>query len=154
MQGVDYAVKKALEYRMPVAINLSFGNTYGSHNGTSLLERFIDDISNIWKNVICIGTGNEAAGAGHTSGWINDEEEAVIELAVQERQPSLNVQIWKSYTDVIDIALISPSGYRIGPIQEVLGHSVFAQEVQRFFCIMVNQVLTAPIRKYLLICCR
>lgn len=31
MQGVDYAVKKALEYRMPVAINLSFGNTYGSH---------------------------------------------------------------------------------------------------------------------------
>lgn len=25
MQGVDYAVKKALEYRMPVAINLSFG---------------------------------------------------------------------------------------------------------------------------------
>jgi len=38
MQGVDYAVKKALEYRMPVAINLSFGNTYGSHNGTSLLE--------------------------------------------------------------------------------------------------------------------
>ena len=94
--------------------------------------------------MICIGTGNEAAGAGHTSGWINDEEEAVIELAVQERQPSLNVQIWKSYTDVIDIALISPSGYRIGPIQEV----------QRFFCIMVNQVITAPIRKYLLICCR
>ena len=125
MQGVDYAVKKALEYRMPVAINLSFGNTYGSHNGTSLLERFIDDISNIWKNVICIGTGNEAAGAGHTSGWINDEEEAVIELAVQERQPSLNVQIWKSYTDVIDIALISPSGYRIGPIQEVLGPQRF-----------------------------
>lgn len=31
MQGVDYVVKKALEYRMPVAINLSFGNTYGSH---------------------------------------------------------------------------------------------------------------------------
>lgn len=31
MQGVDYIVKKALEYRMPVAINLSFGNTYGSH---------------------------------------------------------------------------------------------------------------------------
>ena len=125
MMGLDYVFRKALEYQMPVAVNLSFGNTYGSHNGTSLLERFIDDISNIWKNVICIGTGNEAASAGHTSGRINDEEEVVIELAVQERQPSLNIQIWKSYTDVIDISLVSPSGYRIGPIQEVLGPQRF-----------------------------
>lgn len=31
MQGVDYVVKKALEYRMPVAVNISFGNSYGSH---------------------------------------------------------------------------------------------------------------------------
>ncbi|MCF2554573.1 S8 family peptidase [Faecalicatena contorta] len=125
MMGLDYVIRKALEYQMPVAVNLSFGNTYGSHNGTSLLERFIDDISNIWKNVICIGTGNEAASAGHTSGRINDEEAVVIELAVQERQPSLNIQIWKSYTDVIDISLVSPSGYRIGPIQEVLGPQRF-----------------------------
>lgn len=31
MQGVDYVLRKSLEYRMPVAINISFGNTYGSH---------------------------------------------------------------------------------------------------------------------------
>lgn len=31
MQAVDYVVKKAEELRMPVCINLSFGNTYGSH---------------------------------------------------------------------------------------------------------------------------
>lgn len=31
MQGVDYVIKKALEYRMPVAVNISFGNSYGSH---------------------------------------------------------------------------------------------------------------------------
>ena len=31
MQGIDYVVRKALEYRMPVAVNISFGNTYGSH---------------------------------------------------------------------------------------------------------------------------
>lgn len=40
MQGVDYVIKKALEYRMPVAVNISFGNSYGSHDGTSLIERF------------------------------------------------------------------------------------------------------------------
>lgn len=125
MMGIDYVVRKALEYRRPVAINLSFGNTYGSHDGTSLLERFIDDISGVWKNSICIGTGNEAASAGHTSGQLRDEEEAVIELAVQDRQPSLNIQIWKEYTDVIDISLISPSGMEIGPIPEQLGAQRF-----------------------------
>ena len=125
MMGIDYAVRKALEYRMPVAVNISFGNTYGSHDGTSLLERFIDDISNIWKSSICIGTGNEGASAGHTSGRLSDDREEIIQLAVQERQPSLNIQIWKEYTDVVDISLISPSGMRIGPIKEVLGPQRF-----------------------------
>lgn len=125
MMGIDYVVRKALEYRRPVAINLSFGNTYGSHDGTSLLERFIDDISGVWKNSICIGTGNESVSAGHTSGKLQDDKEEVIELAVQNRQPSLNVQIWKEYTDFMDISLISPSGIRVGPIPEKLGMQRF-----------------------------
>lgn len=31
MAGIDYAVRKSLEYRMPLVINISFGNTYGAH---------------------------------------------------------------------------------------------------------------------------
>lgn len=125
IQALDYVVRKALEYQMPVAINLSFGNTYGSHDGSSLLERFIEDIANTWKSVICIGTGNEGNAAGHTSGVLVDSEETVIQLAVQENSPSLNVQIWKAYFDLVDISLISPSGVRIGPIQEQLGSQRF-----------------------------
>jgi len=125
IQALDYVVRRALEYQMPVAINLSFGNTYGPHDGSSLLERFIEDIANTWKSVICIGTGNEGNAAGHTSGVLVDSEETVIQLAVQENSPSLNVQIWKAYFDLVDFSLISPSGVRIGPIQEVLGSQRF-----------------------------
>lgn len=125
MKAIDYVVRKAMEYRMPVAINISFGNTYGAHDGTSLLERFIDDIANVWKSVICIGTGNEGRSAGHTSGILREDEETVIELAVQENEPTLNVQIWKAYHDIVDISLISPSGVRVGPIQEILGSQRF-----------------------------
>lgn len=125
IQALDYVVRKALEYQTPVAINLSFGNTYGPHDGSSLLERFIEDIANTWKSVICIGTGNEGNAAGHTSGTLIDSEETVIQLAVQGNSPSLNVQIWKAYFDLVDICLISPSGVRIGPIQEVLGSQRF-----------------------------
>lgn len=125
IQALDYVVRKALEYQMPVAINLSFGNTYGPHDGSSLLERFIEDIANTWKSVICIGTGNEGNSAGHTSGVLVDSEETIIQLAVQENSPSLNVQIWKAYFDLVDISLVSPSGVRIGPIQERLGSQRF-----------------------------
>ena len=31
MQGIDYVIRKAQECKMPVAVNLSFGNTYGAH---------------------------------------------------------------------------------------------------------------------------
>lgn len=125
MQALNYAVEEALRAGMPLAVNLSIGNTYGAHDGSSLLERFIDDISNFWKSVICIGSGNEATGAGHTAGILPENEEAVIQLAVQANQATINVQIWKSYVDAIGISLISPSGVRVGPLSPILGPQRF-----------------------------
>ena len=121
MQAIDYVVKKAQRAGRPVAINISFGNTYGSHTGTSLLERFIADIANLWKSVICIGMGNEGASAGHTAGTLKENTEERIPLAVQMKETAINVQIWKSYHDIVDISLISPAGVQIGPIPEVIG---------------------------------
>lgn len=89
------------------------------------MERFIDDMANIWKSVICIGTGNEAASPGHTSGVLTEGKETQIQLAVQDNQPNLSIQIWKEYVDTVEIGLISPSGIRVGPFQEIL-------EPQRF----------------------
>lgn len=125
MQAIDYVVRKALELQRPVAINISFGNTYGAHDGNSLLEQFIQDIANRWKSVICIGTGNEGNTAGHVSGVLGDNEDVEIELAVQENETGLNLQIWKAYYDVMDISIQSPSGVRVGPIQEILGSQRF-----------------------------
>ena len=34
---------------MPLAINLSFGNNYGSHSGTSLLETFLNEMAELEK---------------------------------------------------------------------------------------------------------
>ena len=121
MTGVDYLIRKAQEMRMPIAVNISFGNTYGPHDGSSLVEQYLNDVSAIWKNVICIGTGNEGTAAGHAAGIVSDEEERVQELAVQEREQPFGLQIWKSYTDEIDISIISPAGERVGPFREKTG---------------------------------
>ena len=125
MEGLNYIVEKALLYRLPVAVNISFGNTYGSHSGTSLLETFIDDIANYWKSSIVIGTGNEGNASGHTSGFLEEGQDRLIELAVGSYETTLNVQIWKSYTDEYEIMLEDPAGRRVGPFNQILGSQRF-----------------------------
>jgi subtilisin family serine protease len=68
MRAVNFAVAEAIARNQPIAINISFGNTYGSHDGSSLLETFLDDIASLGRSSIIVGSGNEAAAAGHTSG--------------------------------------------------------------------------------------
>ena len=117
MRAVTYAVRKSLEWNRPLVINLSFGNTYGSHDGGSLAERFLDNASEIGRTCICVGAGNEGSSGGHFSANINETEE--IELAIAERENTTNVQFWKSYEDSFDIVLIAPdkSEYRINEFE-------------------------------------
>ncbi len=125
MRALDYAVQKSLEFQMPMAVNMSFGNNYGSHSGTALLESYINDMANYWKTVISVGTGNEGAAKGHTSGILVEGQQQEIELGVGEYETTLNLQVWKSYVDQYDILLVHPSGRRIGPIRQIQGPQRF-----------------------------
>lgn len=108
LRGVTYALRKAQQLNRPLVINLSFGNSYGSHDGSSLLERFLDNASEIGKTVICVGSGNEGAARGHFAG--NIARDSRVELAVGNYEKSLNIQLWKNYSDVFRIRLQSPGG--------------------------------------------
>lgn len=125
MLAVDYTLRKANELQLPVAVNISFGNNYGSHDGTSLLETYLNDVSSYWKSVIVTGTGNEGASRIHTSGRLTPSasssgvspESHIIEFSVGEYEPSLNLQLWKSYADQFDIRIRYPDGTLLNPLQ-------------------------------------
>ena len=121
MQGVDYLVRQAIRLGRPIAINLSFGNNYGSHRGDSLLETYLDNVSGMGKNVICVGMGNNGNDALHTGGMLSPGEIQEIELGVGAFEPTLNVQLWKNYEDEMEIYLEHPAGERVGPLFETLG---------------------------------
>lgn len=133
MRALTYVVNKAVELKMPVAVNLSFGNTYGAHDGTSLLERFISNVSEIGRSVICVGSGNEGASGGHVGGSMRPErreahevtqivhpdgqiaadgdgQDVRVEMTVGAYERGLNVQLWKEYTDRFLVTVVSPSG--------------------------------------------
>lgn len=112
MRGVNYAVNLGITLNRPVVINMSFGNTYGDHQGNSLLERFIDNASEIGRSAIVIGSGNEGASAGHTAGVVR-EGSRMVELAVGDYETGLSIQLWKFYQDVYNLVIISPGGERM-----------------------------------------
>lgn len=110
MRALTYVVRISQEYDRPMAINISFGNTYGNHAGDSLLERFIDNISEIGRNCVVIGSGNEGASMGHTASRFT--QMGTVELSIGKFETSLNVQIWMQYEDEFQITIISPGGSR------------------------------------------
>ena len=129
MRGVTWAIRKSLELGMPLVINLSFGNSYGAHDGASLIERFLDNAAEIGRTVICVGSGNEGANGGHLAGSLERAgsvaglpsgrqpasfyRPAQIELAVAEYEQTLNVQLWKNYSDSYRIFLRAPGGEEV-----------------------------------------
>lgn len=133
MEAVDFIVKNANAYGMPFVINVSFGNTYGSHDGTSLLSTYFDSIIDGNRMVMVIGSGNEGDSAGHVGGYIgsadgirresdnngdirndnrrlNGKERKEIELQVSEYQGSFGIQLWKNYVDIWGLMITAPSG--------------------------------------------
>lgn len=121
MMAVEYAYQKALEDQMPLVINLSFGTVYGPHNGTGLLETYLDEMMGRWKSVIVAGTGNEGNAAGHTSVTLQEGRTEEVPFGVAAGETGLNVQLWKNYTDQFEIYLRAPDGTQIGPLYENLG---------------------------------
>ena len=121
MKALDLVVRRARDMNRPLAVNISFGNTYGSHDGTSLLETFINDMSGIGRNVIVAGTGNEGTGAGHRAGSLVMGQEENAQLSIAPYETGMGVQLWKSYVDQFSIRLVTPSGEIIGPIDSRLG---------------------------------
>ena len=125
MRAVNYAVSFAAERFLPLVINISFGNTYGSHDGTSLLETFLDDIGNYGRTTILVGAGNEGASSGHTSGALQMRRTENVEFTVSPYESSFSIQLWKSYSDQFTVSLQAPSGEIFGPFSEEPGTARF-----------------------------
>ncbi|MCM1499774.1 MAG: S8 family serine peptidase [Clostridium sp.] len=115
MSAVDFAVRYAMESGQPLAVNISFGNNYGAHNSDSMLERYIDNVSNLYRISIVAGTGNDGITARHASGNLLEGQREKVEIYVGDYMRSFNLQIWKHYLDEFDIYLESPTRRRIGP---------------------------------------
>ena len=119
MKAVNWTVLTATEMGMPISINISIGNTYGPHDGSSLLETFLDAAAEVGRTSICVGSGNEGSDRGHTSLIFEQNETGTkfISLSIGDYETGLTIQLWKNYSSDCSVALIAPDG-TVYPIVE------------------------------------
>ena len=110
MMGIDFCVRESLRRNQPLALNLSFGNTYGSHSGSSLLETYLDSVSELGRISIIVGSGNEGASSGHIGGYLTPNQIETIEFSISDFSTSLNIQLWKNFWDEFAVTLTPPVG--------------------------------------------
>ena len=125
--GIRFILNKARQLNVPVVIYIPAGTNVGSHDGTSILERFIGDASKRRGLAVVACTGNEGDSDTHTSGKLESTGDIkTIELSVDRRQQELYMEIWCNKPDKISLSIVSPSGEfidkipaRLGQIEEV-----------------------------------
>ncbi len=125
MRALKYIIDTATQLNMPVSINISFGSNNGAHDGRSLFETYIDEVSWEWKNVIVVASGNEGGAGHHFSGNIQTGQTVDIEFAVYTGIKAMFLVCWKPFVDILSFELIAPSGKSTGVVN-------FTDRLRRF----------------------
>jgi subtilisin family serine protease len=116
MRAVKYCIGKAQSLGMPISMNISYGSNDGSHDGYSLFERYIDNMSEKWKTVISVASGNEGMGGHHFSATLNARETKEASFYTVGGLRSFYVTFWQNFSDEFYLTLILPSGASTGEI--------------------------------------
>ncbi|MGG7179122.1 S8 family serine peptidase [Clostridium paraputrificum] len=133
MRGLKFLVDKGRELGMPLVVNISLSTNDGAHNGTSLLEQYINTIAILERITIVIAAGNEGDAAHHVGGNLADINE--IRFNVAEDETAVVINLYKSVLPKITIELITPTGVSSGEIvvEEGLNEGVISRNRYRIF---------------------
>lgn len=116
VDAINYIIQKAREFCKPVVINLSQGDNFGPHDGTSLLERAIESHLGQQGVAIVKSAGNEADEKTHTSGQVIQGQEFPIEFEITQDHNEDTFDIWYETGDRFDVCIELPNGMRFGPV--------------------------------------
>ncbi len=110
MRGIKFVIDKANERNMPSVINISYGTNFGAHDGQSLFEQYIDQVSEQNVTAIVVASGNEGDKYHHFRGQGN----SIVEFNVGRSLRSVTLEMYKNYLYNATFEIISPGGDTTG----------------------------------------
>ncbi|MGH4014879.1 MAG: S8 family serine peptidase [Pseudonocardiaceae bacterium] len=120
-EAVKYVFDKAADLGRPAAVNLSMGTNYGPHDGTTLVEQWIDRLLGAPGRAVVLALGNEHHqrwNRTHSEGNVATGETTTLYWRVLPGDSSPNeMEIWYGARDVFVVEVIPPNGAAV-PIVE------------------------------------
>lgn len=117
-EAIKYVFDKGVELNKPVVINLSMGTNYGPHDGTTLVEQWIDKCLGVNGRAVVLALGNEhnqRFNRTHSEGKINSGEEETLYWRMLPNDKSPNeMEIWYSCNDRFKVEILLPDGTKLG----------------------------------------
>ena len=106
---------KSNEINKPLVVNISLSTNDGSHNGSSLLEKYIQTFTQLQKAVIVVAAGNEGNSAHHVGGKMKKEED--LDLNIGDGEKGIILDFFKPVLVDVSVEVISPTGISTGPME-------------------------------------
>ncbi|GGW62203.1 S8 family peptidase [Streptomyces xantholiticus] len=111
LEAVGYVFKVAETLGRPAVVNISQGDNLGPHDGSSLLERGIDNLLNAPGRALVKSAGNAANAGVHATGQVTEGDSEVVQFLVPANDSTPDtLDIWYSGADRLSLQITPPSG--------------------------------------------
>ena len=117
--GIQYLVNLSLSLDVPLVVCIGLGNSFGGHDGNTLVERYLEALSVIENIIITLASGNEATAAHHYSGMLNPDIPDAVEINVADNENGFICELWATGADKVTVSVRSPLGQLIDRIPVV-----------------------------------
>lgn len=135
--ALKYIYNVVRELNTPISILVPLGSNLGPHDGSSVLERYIDQLAKVRGIVVTVPNGNEGFSDTHTQGKFEKTGDILtVELKVAPEENDLMMEIWCKKPDKVSVGVVSPSGEVIEKIPARRGEAeqvTFVYENSKLF---------------------
>lgn len=117
LDAVNYMYQRAQTLSRPCVVNMSLGDNLGPHDGTSLLERGLDNLLGGPGRAFVKSAGNAGSARIHAEGTVTPGTTQDVRFNQPAGDNGANqIDIWYRGGDTFRVTVIDPAGNTAGPV--------------------------------------